>query len=304
MIDLIDKNIGTISYIFGIITSLMAFYATYLEKKDKKGKLKKRISKVTLWTAIFGILTLLSQWRKDIVSSIDQANEIANARKNEKNLIRKTDTISTLQKYLQDSVSQIIKQQSISISKLNTTIKTQNKLVEGQQETIKHYFGEGFPMIYFSQRNKNFYDAILLNSKTEYPLFEVQISAFNSTKLNLKGFRIENGMAFYHKDSLDKYTKDILPISISPHTSSVIGYTIERKNLPAFITFKMTARNGPVYQYTFLWESGGLVYQARKIFKPIKTDFKLLFSDSPKEIREKMWEENFIYKKHYKPEYY
>jgi hypothetical protein len=311
LLTLIDKWIDYFVYGFGIIAVLLAAFSAYLEKNNKQNKLKKHITTLTLIAAICGSITLLSQWRKDYIGAEGQENLVRKSddfftktTNAQKQIKIKTDTISMYQKYLQDSTAILIKGQSKTLSKLDASVINQNNLVKAQRETIKQILGEGFPTIFFYQRDKMFYDASIINSNSEFSLFDCNIQIYDFNKLKIDNFREEGKTLFYSRDSLINYSKNIQGFDVSPSVLLALNYNVKKEDLPKYYYIKSITRNCIVHQYSMLNIIDGRVIHSFKIFKQKNNNWDLIKFQDTIFIKSWAWKKFLPYKKQIRDEYY
>lgn len=306
-----DDKLDYFIYGFGLLAVILTAISSYLEKKNSNDKYKKYVTKFTMYAAILGSIVLVAQWRKDYLEDIQNIN-LLNSNKDffrkstslQNQLKTKSDTISEYQKHLQDSTSILLQQQNITLQKLDRSITAQNSLVEAQRATIKQILGEGFPTIYFYQRDKTFYDASIINSNTQYSLFDCDVTIYDFKKLDIKNFREEKNILFYSRDSLKKYSTQIRGFDVSPNTLLAISYNVKNEDLPKYYYFKIITRNSIVHQYSILNFWRGQMIHSFKIFKQKDKHWQLIKYQDSLFIKPHAWKDFFPYKKSIQNEYY
>ncbi|MBE8723529.1 hypothetical protein [Flavobacterium hungaricum] len=304
MIKWFDSYISYFVYGFGIITVVLAFIATKLEKDTTNQRRIRIASKLTLLVAFIGAITLLFQWRKDIVSDREHTAEIDSSKSQGETIIKKADTISELQRFLRDSVSTVIKKQNYSIEKLNSSIVIQNNIVIKQRETIDRIMGSGYPICEFLQKdNKKHYLNVTNSDYKSGSSFDTNLIIYDFSKLKASNFRYENGRAFYSLDSLNKYSTRIPSFNLATNVMQALEYEFNNDNLPKFYCIKIITRNISIFQYSILQKYNNQVYHSYKIYKFGKK-WELLKTYNTSFIPPDSWEQLFPIGRDIVTEYY
>lgn len=268
MITWFDSYISYFVYAFGVLTVVLAWRATRLEKDTTDQRRIRIATKLTGIVAIIGVITLLLQWRKDIVSDREHIAEIKSTKSQGEKIINKADTISELQKFLRDSVSKVIKKQNYSIEKLNSSIVLQNDIVARQKETIDRIMGSGYPISEFiiKDQKKHYLNVINSNIK-DGSTFDANLTIYDFSKLKASNFRYENKGAYYSLDSLKKYSTQFPNFNLTTNELLSLNYDLDNDDLPKYYCIKTITRNISTFQYSILLKHNNRVYHSYKIYK-------------------------------------